>query len=261
MTVGNMDTSGLAATGSAARSPENGVILLLQLACSRATYETPELLLDSPEVVYQGAGHEGDALEVTGGVEEWRVVAADAAWTLRSPAEPDLGPLDGVAATVVVGGYEFEQSSTPVIGEAASYRSLVIASGTSVEYEAAAREPSSEYPSAFGAGFVRYGDALGTMEVEYWLLTVRELVFAADDGDVAIGPSEPTILVVGGNEYLTTVLAAWESDILDESVGQPKCGIIGDRFAYEMVRIPAETVPVLPSGLQGTGDIEESPCG
>ena len=237
------------------------MLLLLQLACSQNTYETPERLLDPPEVAYLGVGSESEEIDVTGSRDEWTVIDADATWALRSPAEPDISALDGQAATVSISAYDYDESSTPEVGDAMAFRNLVIATDSSVEYEATANEPSSDYPSQFGTDFVRYGDALGTMAVEYWLLTVRELVFTTDDGEVALGPSEPTILLVGGEQYLTTVLSAWESDILNESVGQPKCGGIGDRFSYEMVHVPSDTEPELPEGLQGTGEIAHSSCG
>lgn len=235
------------------------MLLLLQLACDQNTYETPERLLDEPELTYNGAGNGGGAVEVSGDADEWTLVDADSVWTLSSPGKPDILALDGQIATVAVN----RSGSDPDEGtdEPIWFHNLVIATDSTIEYAVSASEAYIEDTSPDGTTFVRYGDALGTLAREYWLLTVRELVFTTDEGDVALGPSDPTVLVFGGEQYLTTVLSAWESDILDESVGQPKCGGIGDRFSYEMVRLPPDAVVELPEVVERTGAIEGSPCG
>lgn len=164
---------------------------------------------------------------------------------------------------MVVDLYEsdYDDPSNPPTGQALAYRSIAIKSGESVAYLVEVAEPSADSPTPFGADFVRYGGVLGTIETEYWLLTIRTLNFATDDGDVALGPADPTVLLIGGERYLTTVLSAWKSDVLDEEVGQPKCGGIGDRFAYEMVWLPADVEAVPPTGLQREGEMKGSACG
>lgn len=150
----------------------------------------------------------------------------------------------------------------PTVDEPVAYRSVTVGGDARVYHALSLVEPSADSLSAFGADFARYREELGTRKVDYWMLTNREVVFVTDEGDVALGPAEPTVLRVGGERYLTTVLAAWQSDVANQAVGRPKCGGIGDRFAYEMVWLPEDREPEAAEGLEGSGEIEAaSSCG
>lgn len=238
------------------------MLLFAIVACQADTYLTPERLLNPPNLSYEGTGTGTGLIEIEGEPRAWNLTDNEAGWALQSEGEPDLAGLDGLVGSVAVNtdGTEFWPDEV-FVGDELNYRSLTIHTDEAVEYETSSSEPYAGRPSLFGDGFVRYGEELGSFAHDYWLLTVYELVFVTDEGELTLGPGESATATLGGFTYRITALSAWTTEILDESVGQPKCGGLGDRAGYEVVRIADESAVGEGAMFTREADIRRSSCG
>lgn len=227
----------LAACSGSDDEPEGAHVAQLELLSVQLTGATG----DEYEAI-SGSG----ALTVTGSERDFTLSIADEAGPLdvevHSPGLSDLGALDGATVTVDLSTADFSTGT----------RTIVISDESGPLYAADHGTGSAELAEAFGAGFVGYGETLGTESREGYDWVYYTARFETDDGAVELEPGEVDTLSFDGVLWRVAVIAAYESSPQPDTA-VPACGGSDDLLSYEMLRVeePAEpAVLVRPEGAK-----------
>jgi hypothetical protein len=237
-------------------------IVIALLGCTTTSGEQPDQL-EAPEASHgdepeNASSIVGDDASVEGAGRDWSVgVMVDDAneevTELHVPGESDLSVLEGASLTIELGTAWGNDTRTVRIDDESGPRFLV---QTAEEFG-----PASD---VFGAGFVAFGDEVGTgtMEDEYgtWKVAYREAVFETDDGAVAASPGEPFVASIDGDDWRIVVHGSFE--VTDTPNELPGCGGgIETTLSFEMLKIDA-TAPTEPlAPLAGARTAGHHTCG
>ncbi len=182
------------------------------------------------EQSYEAVERQG-AVTVSGGERDFHLVLDDAAGpvdlAVHTPGMTDLKSLDGRTVTVTLEPMGLHEERSVVVADEAG--PLYVADvGHGVDAD-----------SLFGAGFVRYGETVGTSSDESYDWEYAPAVFKSDDGDVSVQPGNVASVVLGGATYRVAVIAAYK--VTPHPDASLPCGGISDLLSYEILRV--ETAP------------------
>lgn len=209
---------GLAACGSDTESsPSTTGVVPEQLEAIEVGLASSE-----NEVVFSGV------LAITGAerdfnLEVLQVEGGSFSSTVHSPGMSDLSQLEGLSATLTL-------TPSGLHGE----RSVIVTDGDGPVYVADVGH-GVDADSLFGAGFVSYGETLGTATDESYDWEFTPVVFQSDDGPVAVEPGKTGAITVLGASYRVAVIAAYK--VTPHPDAALPCGGISDLLSYELLRV------------------------
>lgn len=173
---------------------------------------------------------------VTGADRDWQIAldlgdGTTESVAVHAPGQSDLAFLNGGELSVELGNVWGSNPRDFAVDDAEGPAFLAQVHETGVASE------------AFGDGFARYGDAIGsgTIAHEYgdYGVSYTEVRIATDDGEVSALPGEPIDVSVGGQRWRIVVHAAFEVTEYPDAV--PACGGgVSDTLSFEMVRLATE---------------------
>lgn len=182
------------------------------------------------EQSYESVERQG-AVTVSGSERDFHLVLEDTAGpvdlTVHTPGMTDLRSLDGRTVTVTLAPMGLHQERSVLVADEAGPLYLADV-GHGVDTDA-----------LFGAGFVRYGETIGTSSDDSYDWEYAPAVFKTDDGDVSVQPGNAGSLVLGGATYRVAVIAAYK--VTPHPDASLPCGGISDLLSYELLRV--ETAP------------------
>jgi hypothetical protein len=153
--------------------------------------------------------------------------AATTAVSLHSPASSPLAALAGEGRTVEIVNEAFEAGPSLFITDDAGAAYAAVA-GDRMALQAAEQR--------FGAGFVRYGDVVGSETTSTFIWTYRKAVFKTDGGEVALSPGQVRALSFGGSLYRVVVITSYQATTNPDADVLPDCGP-EDLLGFEMARV------------------------
>lgn len=174
------------------------------------------------EVAFSGV------LTVTGGerdfnVEVLQIEGSNFSSTVHSPGLSDLSTLEGLSGTLTF-------SPSGLHGE----RSVLVTDGEGPVYVADVGH-GIDADSLFGAGFVTYGDTVGTATDASYDWEYTTIVFQSDEGPVAVEPGKTGSITVQGASYRVAAIAAYR--VTAQPDAELPCGGISDLLSYELLRV------------------------
>jgi hypothetical protein len=162
---------------------------------------------------------------------DWTFAIGKLNVTYHSPSRADLSILGGKSTLTIVPDID------------GSLDAVVISDSDGVAF-AASVYSGYDGRTFFGRSVWTLGDAIGkgtiNSEGEADDVIFREVLLAADDGDLVLLPGEPTDATIEGSDYRVTVVAAFETvDATNSKCSAP------DTLAIEVLRgVTAEATPV-----------------
>ena len=174
------------------------------------------------EVVFSGV------LAITGAerdfnVEVLQIEGGTFSSTVHSPGMSDLSQLGGLSATLTL-------TASGLHGE----RSVVVTDEEGPVYVADVGH-GVDADSLFGAGFVSYGETIGTATDESYDWEYTPVVFQSDEGPVSVEPGKTASITVLGASYRVAVIAAYKVTAHPDAA--LPCGGISDLLSYEVLRV------------------------
>lgn len=188
------------------------------------------IAITSQQTTVASASYSG-AVAVTGADRDF-VLSVSApggttALNVHTPAASPIAAVAGEARTVEVMNEGFGSGPSLFVADDQGPVYAAVA-GDGVALQAAEER--------FGAGFVRYGDEVGSQADGTFIWSYRKAVFKTDDGDVALNPGQVKSIRLGGTLYRAVVITSYQASTNPDATELPGCGP-EDLLGFELFRV------------------------